>query len=215
MHLITFDIDGTLVDSQGFDGPLYAESIQKVLNVDIDLDWSKYKHVTDSGILDQIIEENNLHESSIDIHREVRHHFVKKTRDYISGLSGALKEIPGAKKLMDTLTLKKDVALAIATGGWEETAKMKLQAIGVNPGDLPLATASDSPNRIKIMQLAEQRALNGKAAAKRTYFGDGEWDKMATQQLDYQFVAVGSKVEHNFNVPDFCDLDAIFTKLDI
>ncbi|MCW9708921.1 HAD family hydrolase [Fodinibius salsisoli] len=215
MHLVTFDIDGTLIDSQDFDSNLYVESIQKVLNVEIGSDWSKYKQVTDSGILNQIIEENNLHHSSIDIHRKVHRCFVKKTEDYISNLSGSLTEIPGAKKLIEALSTKKGVALAIATGGWEETARMKLQAIGIDSGSFPLATASDSPDRIEIMQIAERRALNGKTAHKKTYFGDGEWDRIASNQLGYQFVGVGNSVESTFKVSAFRNLEAIFAKLGV
>lgn len=215
MHLITFDIDGTLVDSQDFDSDLYVESIRKVLNVEIGSDWSKYKHVTDSGILNQIIEENNLHHSHIDIHTQVHRCFVKKTEDYISNLSGSLTEIPGAKKFIEALNFKKEVVLAIATGGWEETARMKLQAIGINPDSFSLATASDSPNRIEIMQVAEGRALNGKTAYTKTYFGDGAWDKMASKQLGYQFIGVGNRVESTFKVSDFRDLKAIICELGV
>lgn len=215
MHLITFDIDGTLVDSQDFDSHLYAESIHKVLSINIDSDWRKYKQVTDSGILDQIIQENNLHHSHADIHIKVRRCFVKKTKDYISTLSGSLTEIPGAKKLIEVLQSKKEVALAIATGGWAETARMKLQAIGMNPDGFPIATASDSSNRIEIMKIAERRALNGKTAHRKTYFGDGEWDKMASKQLNYQFIAVGSRVEHKFKIIDFRNPAAIFARLGV
>ena len=40
MHLVMFDIDGTLVDSAGFNAKLYVEAVRGVLNVDIDSDWN-------------------------------------------------------------------------------------------------------------------------------------------------------------------------------
>ncbi len=52
MHLIVFDVDGTLVESDEFDGVLYAKAVRDVLDIDVDEDWSSYRHVTDSGILD-------------------------------------------------------------------------------------------------------------------------------------------------------------------
>ena len=50
-----FDIDGTLVESFGFDGTSYISAVREVLGeVHIDDDWSQYKNVTDTGILRQI-----------------------------------------------------------------------------------------------------------------------------------------------------------------
>jgi phosphoglycolate phosphatase-like HAD superfamily hydrolase len=57
VHLAVFDIDGTLVDSDEFDGRLYAEAIRTVLGLEIDRTWSTYNNVTDSGILNEILNE--------------------------------------------------------------------------------------------------------------------------------------------------------------
>lgn len=55
MNLVMFDIDGTLVESYDFDASCFVQAVQNVLDICIDTDWSKYVHVTDSGILDEII----------------------------------------------------------------------------------------------------------------------------------------------------------------
>ena len=59
MHVVCFDIDGTLVASADFDADLYAETIQDVLGVAIETDWSQYENVTDSGILEEILEKHS------------------------------------------------------------------------------------------------------------------------------------------------------------
>lgn len=51
VHLVMFDIDGTLLDSTEFDGRIYAEVIHEVLGIVVDRDWSTYPHVTDGGLL--------------------------------------------------------------------------------------------------------------------------------------------------------------------
>ena len=43
MHLVVFDVDGTLVESEDFDGTLYARAIRNVLKIDVDTDWSGYR----------------------------------------------------------------------------------------------------------------------------------------------------------------------------
>ena len=59
VHLVMFDIDGTLVDSDEFDGALYAQAVQSVLGADVDTTWSSYENVTDSGILEEILARKN------------------------------------------------------------------------------------------------------------------------------------------------------------
>ena len=52
-----FDIDGTLLQSVEADGELYALAVQRALGIDsIDTKWSSYQHVTDQGILREILE---------------------------------------------------------------------------------------------------------------------------------------------------------------
>ena len=55
MHLVMFDIDGTLLDSNGFDGLLYGEPVREILGVDVSPAWSSYRNVTDSGLLAEIL----------------------------------------------------------------------------------------------------------------------------------------------------------------
>ena len=59
-HIVMFDVDGTLVDSAGFDGNLYAEAVRAVLGVDVDETWASYANVTDSGVLEQILAEREF-----------------------------------------------------------------------------------------------------------------------------------------------------------
>jgi beta-phosphoglucomutase-like phosphatase (HAD superfamily) len=54
MHLIMFDLDGTLVDSTKVDSGCYLQALVDVFGFDldrIDRDWGNYPHVTDAGIL--------------------------------------------------------------------------------------------------------------------------------------------------------------------
>ena len=215
MHLAVFDIDGTLVDSDEFDGQLYAEAVRDVLGVEVNCTWSRYSNVTDSGILDEILDEHSVIADRLEIHAQVRQKFVGLTQSYVARHVTALREIPGAKSLLDMLRSRHSVAVAVATGGWRETAELKLRGIGLDPDRLPLATASDSSDRCAIIRLAERRALNGQVAKCRTYFGDGEWDKKAATDLNYAFVAVGGSVLHHAVVPDLTDHAAILAHLGV
>ena len=191
-----FDIDGTLVDSTGFDTALYADAVRAVLGVEVDRTWGAYRNVTDSGILDEVLEQRvALDPGALELLRlGVKQRFVDSVRDYLGANARSIREIAGARALLAELRAMPSVRVAIATGGWAETAQAKLRAIGVEIEGLAFASASDAVARTKIMQLAEQRALRGVAASRRTYFGDGAWDKRASEELGYRFVAIGRGV---------------------
>ncbi len=57
MHLVMFDIDGTLTATGDVDGRCYAQAVAEALGIDgFDPVWGNYKYVTDSGIASEIIE---------------------------------------------------------------------------------------------------------------------------------------------------------------
>src|SRR5690348_7422388 len=103
MHLVMFDIDGTLVDSTGFDTELYVEAVRSVLNVEIDSDWNKYDHVSDSGILEQVMRDARLGGEPSDLAARVQRRFVGLVRDYLERAPGSVREIIGAKRLVERL----------------------------------------------------------------------------------------------------------------
>ena len=203
MHFILFDIDGTLVDSNEFDSELYVKAVRKILGITIGDDWSAYRNVTDGGILDEIIDNAGLTDGRLRIHAEVKAVFAGLVSDYLDEREGQLPEIEGAGAFMTALESLPEVSMALATGGWEETARMKLRAAGLDRYSLPLASGSDALTRTEIMQIAEKRALDGRKASRRTYFGDGIWDKRASEELGYDFIAIGDKVQHHARYPDF------------
>lgn len=213
MHLVMFDIDGTLVDSAGFDAELYVEAVRSVLNVSIDSDWNSYEHVSDSGILEQVLRDTPLDGDPTELAARVQERFVALVGDYLRRAPSTVREIAGAKRLVERLLERPDVRVGVATGGWERTAKMKLAHVGIEIARLGFASSSDACARADIMRLAAQRALRGATYARATYFGDGAWDLRASTALGYDFVAVGNAVRHTIAYADLRESDAILARL--
>jgi beta-phosphoglucomutase-like phosphatase (HAD superfamily) len=203
MHVVMFDIDGTLVDSAGFDGELYAAAVREVIGVQIDQRWGRYEHVSDT----------RFDNDRAALAARVQEHFVGLVRNHLEARPKAVREIAGAKRLVERLRGLPDVRVAIATGGWEPTARMKLTHVGIDVSALGFATSSDARARTEIMQLAAQRALRGATSSRATYFGDGPWDQQASHELGYDFVAIGRGVSHPVVFDDFSDSDAILERL--
>jgi phosphoglycolate phosphatase-like HAD superfamily hydrolase len=210
-----FDIDGTLVDSMGFDVELYVRAIRAELGADVPIDetWRSYRNVTDSGVLDEILARHDGDRPADELRQRVKARFVALVADHLERNRHAVREIPGATALVATLLATPGARVAIATGGWAETANMKLRAIGLDADALAIATSSDALERTRIMQIAEQRALAGAAPSRRTYLGDAWWDKRASAELGFSFVAIGKTVVHEPRFDDYSDRGAVLACL--
>ena len=201
-----FDIDGTLVDSFGFDDACYISAIREVLGeVHIHDDWSKYKNVTDTGSLRQIMEENRIQEK--DQIKEVRTRFGELIRQYLQS-GGKCCPKAGAIDLIDKLLTSDGYAVGFATGGWEHTAKMKLQHAGFNLRHTVLTSSDDGDERVTIMKKC-LLALKKSYFHRIVYVGDAEWDMQATQELGWHFIGIGARLKGKceFWVEDFSSQD--------
>jgi hypothetical protein len=64
------------------------------------------------------------------------------------------------------------------------------------------------------MRIAAERAMRGATFARATYFGDGPWDRRASEELGYGFIAVGGAVARDVVFADLRDTEAILAKLE-
>jgi len=209
MHLVVFDVDGTLVESEDFDGILYARAIRNALKIEVDEDWSGYRHQTDSGILNEVLDRNGIEGDRTLAHASVERKFITLVAGYLASRGDRLREVPGARAFVNRLAARPDVVIGIATGGWKETAAMKLRAIGLDPDTLNLASGSDAASRVEIMRIAAKRALGGRSVDRKTYFGNRPWDREASRRLGWHFVGIGPDVEHSTRFDDFLDDESI------
>ena len=206
-----FDIDGTLVESFGFDDACYISAIREVLGeVHIHDDWSKYKNVTDTGTLRQIMEENQIQENAQI--KEVRTKFGELIWQYLQK-GGKCRPKKGAIHLIDKLLTTDGYEVGFATGGWEHTAKMKLGHAGFNLKNRVLTSSDDGDARVVIMQKC--LSALGNHFHRIVYIGDAEWDVQATQELEWHFIGVGARLKGKceFWIEDFSCQDTFMKML--
>jgi len=207
VHLVMFDIDGTLVESYDFDTECFQAAVRDVVGVSVGPDWGRYRHVTDSGILSDIIEESGLQSDRERIFFDVKRQFVSRVKEYIS--CHDVSPIHGAFDFLSRLARRQDVAIAFATGGWAESARMKLDAAGLRFPGVALASSSDHYDRAEIMRVAESRVTN-ECCDTKTYFGDGPWDQNAAEILGYNFISVGDRVRSAQSIGDYSESNKAF-----
>jgi len=193
-NLAIFDIDGTLTNTNAVDDECFLRAIADVFEVDVgELDWSDAPHVTDSAITQWLSEQHRgrgVDDDELDRLVDV---FVDHLRAELERDPLRFSPIEGAVDLFPALRAA-GWDIAIATGGWGPSARLKLQAGRLEEPDLILACGSDAISREEIVRLARDRAtsLHGVTYSRVVSIGDGVWDVRTAANLDMPFVGVGS-----------------------
>src|SRR5438093_6449930 len=173
MHLVMFDIDGTLTETMKLDEECFVRSFKDVFGfADIDTDWSHYPHTTDSGIFhDVCMSRIGRSPTAQDVLR-FRQHFIQLLAAASS--QSPFAAVAGANKLLSRLAQGGSHRVSLATGGWRDSASLKMASAGMCFDDHPTATADDALDRESIMALSKQSAADryGESFACSVYVGD-------------------------------------------
>ena len=192
-QLVMFDVDGTLTRSIRADGVCYAQAMSEYLDMEIDTDWSAYRHSTDSGIAQELFARaGRPPPTTRDIER-IRRRLLGLLADALRADPCECAPVSGAGSLIERLRTTPEVNVSIATGAWEDSARLKLRHAELPVSDLPFASGDDAAAREEIMTISLQRALQqaGVSAFDHvTYVGDQIWDVVAAQTLGFDFVGV-------------------------
>jgi phosphoglycolate phosphatase-like HAD superfamily hydrolase len=193
MHLVMFDIDGTLTETMKVDEECFVRSCKDVFGfADIDTDWSHYPHTTDSGVFHDVFTSRvGRSPTEQDVSR-FRQHFIQLLAAASS--QSPFAPVAGANKLLSRLAQGGSHRVSLATGGWRDSARLKMASAGMCFDDHPTATADDALDRESIMALSKQRAAEryGESFACTVYVGDEVWDARACRSVGVPFIGIGA-----------------------
>lgn len=216
--IVVFDLDGTLARTSEVDDACWLEAASDVLGLDsMETDWSRYPHSTDEAIaLELIRTRTDLAPTEENVHR-VRDAFAERIEVARRGRPDLFRPVPGAPTIFEAMR-SSGWTVAIATGGWRRTARMKLEAAGVPHDDVPAAHADDAHPREKIIEtaIARAQASTGRIFDRGAYVGDGRWDVIATDRMGLGFVGIAEgdradllrSVGAETVLPDYLDFSA-------
>jgi phosphoglycolate phosphatase-like HAD superfamily hydrolase len=193
MHLVMFDIDGTLTETMKVDEECFVRSFKDVFGfADIDTDWSHYPHTTDSGIFDDVFTSRMGRPPAAEEVSRFRQHFVQLLAAASS--QSPFAPVAGAERLLSRLAQSGSHRVSLATGGWRDSARLKMASAGMCFDDHPAASADDALDRQSIMRLSKQRAAEryGESFACTVYVGDGVWDARACRRARIPFIGIGT-----------------------
>ena len=197
--LILFDIDGTLLLTDGAGRTAFRHALQQVYGTTGSLSGYQFHGKTDPQIVMELMASVGL-----------AVHEVEKRLDelwplYVRRLAleldlrrraGRITVLPGVPALLAALERRGDVVLGLLTGNVEPAARLKLAAAGIATAFAVGGFGSDSPVRAEIARVAvsRARAVHGGAldAIGIVVVGDTPYDVACARAVGGRAVAVAT-----------------------
>ncbi|MGB5852814.1 MAG: HAD family hydrolase [Rhodanobacter sp.] len=174
-----FDLDGTLIDSV-YQHVLAWKQALDAEGLDISV-WRIHRKIGMSGGLfaNMLLRETAVPITAERLERMRGRHADAFNRQHAQG---AVRPLPGARELLDYLSAQ-DIPWAIATSGRMETARPNLEALGVDPSQVPVVTRDQvrhaKPDPDLFMEAAARLGVDIRQAL---VIGDSVWDMLAAQR---------------------------------
>jgi phosphoglycolate phosphatase-like HAD superfamily hydrolase len=159
VRLVLFDIDGTLLSSEGLGRTAMRRALGSIFGSPGNPAY-RYDGKTDRQIVRDVMRLEGHSDEHIDSQME------RLIETYLEGLregerSGKfnVRPLAGVVDLLDALEPRKDVVLGLLTGNVEPGARIKLLAAGIDPDRFRVnAFGSDHEHRPELPAIAQRRA---------------------------------------------------------
>jgi phosphoglycolate phosphatase len=157
--VILFDIDGTLLTSNGATRTSNGLAIQDAFGVEVDAMNHPFGGKTDWQILHELLEPHGFSTATIGEKMSAYESaFAKRLADVIHDFE--VRALPGAHDLVNMLVEREDMLVGLVTGNTSLTAPIKLHAAGFQPQYFVVgAYGSESHDRNLLPRLALDRAI--------------------------------------------------------
>jgi phosphoglycolate phosphatase-like HAD superfamily hydrolase len=156
-RLILFDIDGTLLSTDGHAGQAIARAISDTLGTAVTLTGYSYAGKTDPFIVHELAARAGLARAAVAPHMdEIFTRYCTYLHDTLSEKN--TRPLPGVHELLAALAERRDATLALLTGNIRTGAEIKLELAGLARHFQFGAFGSDAEDRNHLVQVARERA---------------------------------------------------------
>lgn len=209
MKLLLFDIDGTLLRTNGAGTRAVQRAFERVHGLNITIEAINFAGKTDPLILKEIYQNEFDRGHSEEEAWEIYRNYIYYLREEIK--TAEVTVMPGVRELLNVLSGRGDLALGVATGNIEEGAYIKLTKANLQTHFSFGGFGSDSEIREELVRRAIERAcahINHTGGFEETYvIGDTPFDINHGRAAGALTVAVSTgsytKMELSEHGPDY------------
>ena len=159
MKLVLFDIDGTMLSTDGAGRRAVYRALAEVYGTDAP-ESHEFDGKTDPQIVRELMTLAGTPPERVDaLLPRALTRYVEELRAELGDRSHADKVYPGVAALLDALDARADVTLGLLTGNVREGAEAKLAAVGIDAARFRVgAFGSDHAERPALPAIARERA---------------------------------------------------------
>ncbi len=190
MRLTLFDVDGTLLLTNGAGMRAFRRATRAVCGIDPDIDSIRPDGQTDPLIAKMLLKDRWSAQAQQDLFSE----YVICLESEMSR-PGAITVLPGVSELLQALSRQSDFAVGLATGNLERGAGIKLEKAGLGGYFRFGGYGSDSENRTTVTKIAIERGVQEIAPEPfdgAYVIGDTPFDVIHGHAAGAQVLAVAS-----------------------
>lgn len=158
MKLVLFDIDGTLLRSDGAGKRAIHRALLEVFGATGPADYH-FDGKTDKQIVRELMRLEGHGDHHIDASMQrLLDLYVGYLNEELTVSTGRARVLPGVRELLDALDERRDVILGLLTGNLEQGARAKLDAVGLDFDRFRIgAFGSDHEHRPELPAIARSR----------------------------------------------------------
>jgi phosphoglycolate phosphatase len=198
MHLVLFDVDGTLITTGHAGMRAYYRAFESVFDVRVEGEPIRPDGKTDPLIARELLTHFSLANRWSDALRDALFAlYLKYLEEEMQRAKehGRIQILPGVVSLLETLSNQRDFAVGLVTGNLEKGAYIKLEKAGLRKYFAFGGYGSDSEDRTNLTRIGIQRGVGFVAPALVDgvfVIGDTPLDILHGHAAGARVIAVGS-----------------------
>jgi phosphoglycolate phosphatase len=197
MKLVLFDIDGTVLLSDGAGKRAVHRALAEVYGSSGPNDY-RFDGKTDPQIVRELLRSDGHPDDHIDGHMpRALNRYVEVLAEELGHPGHTPRALPGVVLLLDALAVRPDAILGLLTGNVIDGARAKLAAVGIDPARFEVgAYGSDHESRAELPSIAARRvhAARGQHIGGEdiVIIGDTPSDVLCGQSLGVRAIGVAT-----------------------